>query len=285
MKTFDTTKQANELVASFFGFDVNEVTRKTFHEETTEKMANYRAQDELGRAQLYAVEVTDNARLKRQILEFSNEFITTIRTFEVYDYIPAAYKRETMRFFNSHFSKFDKNAANALGQHMKKSIAHIKQIPGALLERGRSSHLSNDVMRRLIGRSRNSFFVYLRKDQKLINQFKIRLDKYCEMVWLLIMQEEGTIYADMPLADKVARRSAMAENLVEDFLNEKCKVRRDSEVQADKLYTEYEKWALERDAEMLGRKTFTETVFNIVPYASQKISKGTVYVTGLRIAN
>lgn len=285
MKMNDNNKQANELVAAFFGFDADEVASKSFHEETSEKMAMYRSQDELGRAQLYAVEVTDNARLKRQILEFSNEFISTIRTFEIYDYIPAAYKRETMRFFNSHFSKFDKNAANALGQHMKKSIAYIKEIPGALLERGKSSHLSNDVMRRLIERSRNSFFVYIRKDTRLLSQFKARLDKYCEMVWLLLMQEEGTIYADMPLADKVARRTVIAEEMVEKFLNEKCKVHRESKVRADILYREYEAWVMERDAEMIGRKTFTETIFNMIPFATQQITKGKTYINGLRIAN
>lgn len=281
MKKNDT--QVNELVATFFGIDAEEVTSKTFHEEANEKMATYRGQDELGRAQMYAVEVTDNARMKRQILEFSNEFISTIKVFEVYDYIPAAYKRETMRFFNSHFPTFDKNAANALGQHLKKSLEYIKEIPGALIERGKSAHLSNDVFRRLIERSRSVFFVDLRKDVSRMSQFKSRLDKYCELVWSLVMQEEGTVLSDMPLAEKVSRRKAIAVGHVEAFLNDTCNVHRESKVLAEALYKEYESWVIARDVEMLGRKTFTDAVFNLIPYATQKYVKGKSYITGIRI--
>jgi len=276
--------QANELVASFFGIDAEEVVSKTFHEETTEKMATYRSQDELGRAQMYAVEVTDNARMKRQILEFSNEFISTVKMFEAYDYVPAAYKRETMRFFNSHFPTFDKNSANALGQHMKKSLEYIKEIPGALIERGRSAHLSNDVFRRLVKRSRSAFFVEMRKDVSRMDQFKTRLDKYCELVWTLVMQEEGTVLSDMPLADKIARRIDNAENHVEAFLNDTCNVHLESKVRAETLYKEYETWVTERSAEILGRKKFTETVFNLLPHTTQQYVKGNSYITGIKVA-
>lgn len=280
----NTQDQVNELVHSFFGINATEVLNKTAREASMEKMEIYRDQNEIGRAQLYAVEVTENEQLKRQIIEFSQEFIVTIRSFEVYDYVPATYKRETMRFFNSHFPTFDKNAANALGQHLKKSIEYIKSIPGAVLQRGRYEHLSNDVMKRLIERSRNKFFKKVKVDTKLRDLFKARLDKYCELIWLMIMQDEGTIYTDMPLADKVAKLTKHAEESVEEFLNDRCKVYKAAKTLADDVYKAYEVWVTDRSVEMVGKKHFIETVFKVLPFTHQTIESGKTYIRGIKIA-
>lgn len=283
MKANKTAEQVSELMTEFFGINPVEVNTMTAREAAMQKMSIYQREDEIGRAQLYAIEVTEHENLKRSIAAFSQEFIVTVRTLGMFEHVPAAFKRETMKFFNSHFPSFDKNAANALGQHFKKSIEYIKSIPGALLEKGRSEHLSNDVMSRLIKRSNNAFFRRVKADSKLRDQFKARLDKYCAVVWAAVMQEEGTIYSDSSLADRIARRNKTARDQVEQFLNDVCKVNKSAKVETEKLYETYEAWVIDKSYEMLGRKSFLETLFSLAPYAAQKVENGKVFVQGIRI--
>ncbi|WP_102273203.1 hypothetical protein [Cytobacillus massiliigabonensis] len=277
---------AERVFQEQFGVSAMELQNTTVEETVRKKVERYREQDEMGRAMYFTSEVTSSEIFKRSTLSFfTGEFPAIIKTLTMVESIPAVYKRETQRFFTKDFPKFNAGAATALGRFIRDGLIWVQSDPNASSERGRSEQLSNYVMKGIRERSRAKYFVDMRRDEFEYKKFERKLKAYCGIVWEMYMVEEKTFTSDMPLVDRVRNRNEYAKAQVERFLEQNCKIKRDSQMKSEILYKAYEQWTDENQQELLGRGTFVETIMRIIPVVTQTAIGETAYIRGIRLAS
>jgi len=282
----ENMKIAEKVFQEHFGVSAVEMQNTTVEDVVRQKVERYREQDEMGRAMYFTSEITSAELFKRSTLSFfTGEFPAIIKTLSMVENIPAAYKRETMRFFIKDFPKFDAGAATALGRFLRDGIEWVQSDPNASSEKGRSSQLSNYIMKGIRERSRAKYFVGMRKDDFEYKKFERKLKAYCDIVWEMYMVEENTFTSDMPLVDRIRNRNEYARAQVEKFLEQNCRVKRDSQIKSDILYAMYEQWAEESGQDLLGRGTFVETIMRLIPAVTQMAVGKTAYIKGLRFVS
>jgi len=282
------TKQNNKVFKKVFeemsGLNSTEISSQSLEDAVMNKVAHYQQQDESGKLALHTMEVTNHEHLKRATLSFfTNEYASIIRSLNMFENIPTSYKRETLRFFSSHFPGFDSGAATALGRFLRDGMKWVQEDAGSSSERWQAEVITNYILKAIRERSRAKYFVQMRKDDIEYAKFSRVLGKYVGMVWEMYMVEEGTYTVDMPLTDRVVNRNKYAKRQAEKFIETTCTVNRDSKVRSDKLYAAYERWADANEVGLIGRGSFVETITELVPTAVQTRLGKVAYINGIRM--
>lgn len=274
----------DELVSTHFGFEVEEVNGKSVSEIAHEKMQQYEEISTIERAKMYAKEISENENNKRQAVELATSLVETVNVINTHSSIPQMYKRETLRFFNATFPTFDRNSASALGQYIEKYIKELKKVHNNLNEISTGDSLTEIVFNGAIERSTNKFFKELKKDDIMKEKFKKRLKNYCGAIWVVLMHEYGTIHSKNQLANKITNSNRKAKLQVQDFLDEKCRVNKHIKTEADKIYKTYEEWVSIKNYVILGKSSFLDELYNLIPFAVQERYEGKTYLSGIKIA-
>lgn len=274
----------NELLSTHFGFELEEVNNKTVREVAHEKMQQYEEINTIERAKMFAKEISENENNKRQAVELADSLVKAVDVLNIHSSIPQMYKRETLRFFNASFPTFDRNTASALGQYIEKYLKELKKVHDNLSELATGSSLADLVFNGAIERSTNKFFKELKKDDFMKEKFKKKLTSYCNAIWVALMHEYGTVHSNNPLADKITNGNRKAKLQVQNFLDEKCRVNKHIKTEADQIYKAYEEWVSIEDYSMLGKSSFLDELFNLVPFAIQEHRDGKTYLSGIKIA-
>lgn len=273
-----------ELVSTHFGFELEEVNTKTVREIAHEKMQQYEEFNTIERAKMFATEISENENNKRKSVELATSLVKTVNVVNSHSLIPQIYKRETLRFFNTSFPLFDRNSASALGQYIEKYLKEFKKKNENLKDLSAGELFAESVFQAAIERSTNKFFKSIKKDDILKEKFKKKLKSYCGAIWVLVMQEYGTVHSDNPLADRITNGNRKAKLQVQDFIDEKCRVNKHIKTEADKIYKAYEEWVSVKKYAMLGKTSFLDELYNLIPFAIQEQSEGKVYLSGIKIA-
>ncbi|WP_188069034.1 primase-like DNA-binding domain-containing protein [Brevibacillus brevis] len=274
----------NVLVKEFFGFDLALVSSTPVGVVEREKMKVYAQSNEVERAGLYAIEVSENERLKRDICRYVQETISLAKTLSMTEHAPLALKRAVYEFFKD-FVGFTQNTAKSFGAHFNKSLASILEIPGAVTERGKYMHLAEKTMGRIDKRARTEFFDKLRRNSSLHAVFEERVQKYCEVVWFMVMQEYGTLNNDSAIMTAIRTEQVETRSLVTLFISEECEIGRGIAEKTQTLYEQYEHWCEANGYSMLGKDNFTKELIRLIPGVSITVQRNSKmnFWNGIRI--
>lgn len=158
------------------------------------KLQEYARSNEIQRAMLFGSEVTMNEHLKRRLLELESDAKQLGDIVNCVKNVPGAFDRSVQKFFKPSFPNFTNGASIAFGTAFNKAMEYVQKDGTALRQQGKYVHVVNLTMQ-ILQRSRCEFFVNLRKNKELEQEFKELLTEYCKLMWYIAMQQAGTVYS------------------------------------------------------------------------------------------